>query len=64
MLKIIVSLFCFQHIETAPKEILGEFPRIGRDGAIAFLKSGGVRNPALDGPDDHRSSPDEREYFI
>ncbi|XP_018902005.2 uncharacterized protein su(sable) isoform X3 [Bemisia tabaci] len=49
-----------KHIETAPKEILGEFPRIGRDGAIAFLKSGGVRNPALDGPDDHRSSPDEQ----
>lgn len=27
----------FKHIETAPKEILGEFPRLSRDGALAMI---------------------------
>ncbi|KAK5638502.1 hypothetical protein RI129_012797 [Pyrocoelia pectoralis] len=28
----------FKHIETAPKEILGEFPRLSRDGALTMIK--------------------------
>ncbi|XP_031330062.1 protein suppressor of sable isoform X2 [Photinus pyralis] len=27
----------FKHIETAPKEILGEFPRLSRDGALTMI---------------------------
>lgn len=27
----------FQHLETAPKEILGDFPRLSREGAAAMV---------------------------
>jgi hypothetical protein len=32
-----VYILYFQHIETAPKEILGDFPRLNRNGAINLI---------------------------